>query len=116
MTFGKLIDRYLLEIMPELKHSTQTTNLSLLELHIRPKRGEYRLASIEAYEVEQWIKALHFGVPSKVRTRNMVGRLMDLAMLWKYLPPARNPMELIKIKGGTKRKKRLVITTPMHLR
>jgi integrase len=37
-------------------------------------------------------------------------------MLWEYLPLERNPMELIKVKGSTKRQKPIVIITPEQFR
>jgi integrase len=49
---------------------------------------------------------------SKVRARNMVSKLLDLAMLWEYIPVNRNPMELIRVKGSTKRQKQITIITP----
>jgi len=116
MTFGKLIDQYLLEKLPELKHSTQTTNISLIEKHIRPMWQDCRLQEIDAYAIEQWIGTLSFGPASKVRTRNTISRLLDLAMLWRYIPVGRNPMELVKIKGGSKRQKRIMILTPAQFR
>ena len=36
VTFGQIIDRYLEEELPCPRHSTQTTNKSLLEMHIDP--------------------------------------------------------------------------------
>jgi hypothetical protein len=39
VTFGQIIDRYLREGLPRLKHSTQTTNKSLIELHVQQKLG-----------------------------------------------------------------------------
>jgi integrase len=116
ITFGMVIDRYLKEELPTLRHSTQTTNKSLLELHIRPKWGEYRLPDISALEVKKWLDSLSFGSASKVRTRNAISRLLDLAMLWEYIPLHRNPMELVKVKGSTKRQKAIVIITPDQFR
>ena len=42
----------------------------------------------------------------------MLSKLMDLAMLWEYIPVGRNPMELVRVKGSTKRQKEIVILTP----
>ena len=46
----------------------------------------------------------------------MVSKLLDLAMLWEYIPVGRNPMQLVKVKGSTKRKKKLVIITPVQFK
>jgi integrase len=44
----------------------------------------------------------------------MISKLLDLAMLWEYLPVQRNPMELVRVKGSTKRQKPIVIITPQQ--
>ena len=41
--------------------------------------------------------------------------LFDRAMFWGYLPIARNPMELVKIKGGTRRSSRPNVLSPEQL-
>ena len=63
------------------------------------------MADVTAMAVKQWLDKLPFGAASKARTRNMVSKLLDLAMLWEYIPVGRNPMELVRVKGSTKRQK-----------
>lgn len=109
---GTIIDRYMLEEFPALRHSTQTTNRSLVDLHIRPKWQDARLADVSAMEVKRWLDTLPFGAASKARTRNMLSKFLDLAMLWEYIPVGRNPMELVRVKGSTKRHKQIVIISP----
>jgi len=116
VTLGQVIDRYLLEVFPQLRHSTQDTDRSMLETHIRPKWGEHRLPDVKAYAVQQWLETLTFGPASKKRAKGMIGRLLDRAMLWEYIPVERNPMELIKVKGAGKRVKKLIIITPAQLK
>jgi hypothetical protein len=50
-TFGQLIGRYLAEEFQNLRHSTQATNRSLIEMYIRPKWKDYRLREIKALGV-----------------------------------------------------------------
>ena len=95
LRFAEVIDRYLLEGLPHLKHSTQMTNTSLIELYVRQQWGEYSPADIEALEVKQLLDSLPVGAASKARARNMISKLLDLSMLWKYIPVARNPMQLL---------------------
>jgi hypothetical protein len=40
---GTVIDRYIKEEFPSLRHSTQTTNKSLIDLHIRPRWQDVRI-------------------------------------------------------------------------
>jgi integrase len=42
-TLGTIIDRYMAEDFTTLRHSTQTTNKSLIYLHIKPKWEDVRL-------------------------------------------------------------------------
>jgi integrase len=111
-TLGAIIDRYMLEEFTALRHSTQTTNKSLIDLHIKPKWQDVRLADVTAISVKQWLDGLKFGAASKARARNMISKLLDLAMLWEYIPVNRNPMELVRVKGSTKRQKQITIISP----
>jgi len=115
-TLGTVIDRYMLEEFPSLRHSTQTTNQSLLELHIKPRWGDVKLSNVTAMAVKKWLDTLPFGAASKTRTRNMISKLLDLAMLWEYVPVGRNPMQLVKVKGSTKRQKAITVITPEQFR
>jgi hypothetical protein len=96
-TFGDLISRYLKDELPKLKLSTQSTNLSMANLHVPPQWEDHRISDIDSYSVDEWLTSLSFGQASKVRARNMVKRLFDLAMLWKYIPFSRNQMDLVKV-------------------
>ena len=42
-TMGTVIDRYIKEEFPSLRHSTQTTNKSLIDLYIRPRGQDVRI-------------------------------------------------------------------------
>ena len=115
-TIGTVADRYMAEEFPALRHSTQTTNRSLIDLHIRPRWADVRLGDVTAGSVKQWLDTLPFGAASKARTRNMLSKFLDLAMLWEYIPVGRNPMELVRVKGSTKRQKRITIISPQQFR
>ncbi len=47
-TLGTIIDRYMAEDFLALRHSTQTTNTSLINLHIKPRWKHVRLADVTA--------------------------------------------------------------------
>jgi hypothetical protein len=64
-TLGTIIDRYMVEEFPTSRHSTQTTNKSLIDLDIRPKWQDMRLADVTALAVKQWMEKLPFGAASK---------------------------------------------------
>src|SRR4051794_22315521 len=57
VSFGALIDRFLIEELPE-RHSTRIGYQYNLKNHIRPRWGDYRIDQIRAFAVEQWLKSL----------------------------------------------------------
>jgi integrase len=110
-TLGTIIERYYRDELPSLRHTTQQTNKSLINLHILPAFGAVKLTDITALLIKSWLDKQKFGAASKARARNLISKLLDLAMLWEYIPVARNPMQLVKVKGSTKRQKKLTILT-----
>lgn len=116
-TLSTVIDRYFKEELPDLAHSTQQTNRSLLQLWIRPHWGDKRPADVDPMEFDQWLKKrVSFGAASKARARNIMSVLLRLSMLWKYMPQGQNPMQLVRVKGSTKRQKKLLVITPAQLK
>jgi integrase len=66
---------------------------------------------VKPYEVEQWLKGIPRSPKTKSHIRGMMHLLFEHAMKSEMITCQRNPMELVKIKGVTKRtRKRLVIT------
>jgi hypothetical protein len=64
-TLGTIIDRYMAEDFVALRDSTQTTNKSLIDLHIRPRWEHVRLGDVNALAVKQWLDKLPFGAAIK---------------------------------------------------
>jgi integrase len=116
VTFGDIVAKYVKDELPKLKHSTQTTNRSLLEKHIKPKWQDSRLPDVTALAVKEWLDTLPFGPASKARARNAIKMMLDLAMLWEYMPVAVNPMTLVKVKGSSKRQKPVTILTQAQVK
>lgn len=103
VTFNALLDRYLAEEMPPRK-STRDSYASLIKNHLRPRRGEYLLPDIRPSELHSWFQSRDLAPVSKGHVRSLMHQLFDLAALWEYLPlERRNPIDLVKIMGVTKR-------------
>jgi integrase len=77
--------------------------------------------------VQQWLEGLtvshrvkgkktNLSVPMAAKTKGHIKqfmhRLFEKAMLWEFLSPTRNPIDLIDLRGVTKRKKKPLILTP----
>ena len=92
--------------------STAAGYRSYLKKHVRPRWGDTPLAEIKALEISEWLKSL----PLSPKTRGHVGALLHLlferAMLWDLMDVQRNPMELVKLKGTSKRLKRPQVLAP----
>ena len=126
-TLGLIIDKFSTEerleeivtqppgealILDGFSWSTAAGYRSYLKRHVRPKWGNTPVAEIKALEISEWLKSL----PLSPKTRGHVGALLHLllekAMLWGLMEVQRNPMELVKLKGTSKRQKKPQILTP----
>jgi hypothetical protein len=110
-TFGALLDRYIAEEMPSRK-SSRDSYLSIIKNHLRPRWENMVLSDIKPALIHTWFQSLKLQSVSKGHVRSLMRRLFELATLWKYLPiERRNPVEIVKIKGVTKRAKEPVVIT-----
>jgi integrase len=99
-----LIEQYRAEKMPQ-RISTKHSYDAWLSNHIVPKWGECLIADVQARPVELWLQSLKLAPKSRVAIRGMLSILWDFAMWRGDIPVQRNPIELVTIKGGTKRTK-----------
>ena len=58
VTFGGLLDRYVTEELPYLRHSTGESYASYIKNHVKPKWGDHPIAEVKPYAVEQWLRPL----------------------------------------------------------
>ena len=112
VTFETLADRYIREAMPE-RFSTRVSYLSMLNTHLKPRWANQSLADMadNPFTIEQWLTSLLLANKTKAHLKALLHRLFEYAMKWKLLALQRNPIELVEIKGGTKRVKRPRILT-----
>ena len=62
--------------------------------------------------VQEWLRDLALAPKSKSHIKALMHRLFEKAMLWELLPFGRNPMDLVHVKGISKRTKKLVVLDP----
>jgi integrase len=125
-TFGTVLDKFitdehLKEIKAQrpgetvddgLKFSTTVGYLSVIKVHLRPSWSKVLLTDIKPLAVQEWLKGLNLSPKTKQNIKAAFHRMLELAMLWELLPAQRNPLSLVEIKGGTRRKRKKVILTP----
>jgi len=101
-TVNTLVEHYRLEKMPKRVMTRQGYN-TWLNHYIVPTWGGSTLKDLQARPVDLWLQSLPLAPKSKVHIRGLVRVLWDYAMWRGDVPLQRNPMELVTIKGASKR-------------
>jgi integrase len=112
ITIGALADRYIEEYLPELAKSTRDTWEGVINLHIKPRWGTVPALAVKPMAVDEWLKSLPLSASSKGRARRLLKQLIDKAMYWELIPIVTNPVKLAKVRGVTKRTKKIILLTP----
>jgi integrase len=102
VSIKQLVEQYRAERMP-MRSDTRRAYEVWLKNHILPRWGDCELSELQARVVELWIGSLPLAPKSKVHIRGVISILWDYAMWRGDAPTQRNPMELVRIKSGTKR-------------
>jgi len=102
VTVNALVESYRAEKMPQ-RASTRSGYDSWLENHIVPQWGTAPLSDVQARPVELWLTSLDLSPKSKSHIRGLLHTLWDFAMWRGDVTVQRNPMELVTVKGCTKR-------------
>ena len=103
-TVNTLIEQYRAEKMPK-RADTRRAYEVWLRNHILPRWGDCPLTELQARPVELWLESLPLAPKSKAHIRGVISILSDFAMWRDHMLMQRNPMELVTIKGATKRRR-----------
>ena len=101
-TVRTLVEEYRREKMPK-RVDTRRSYEVWLKNYILAKWGDCDLSAMQARPIELWLQSLELSAKSKVHIRGLVRILWDFSMWRGETPTQRNPMELVTIKGATKR-------------
>jgi len=104
-TVRELAQRYQSERMPS-RSETSRVYCSWLRNHILPQWGDTSVADIQPRSVELWLRQLDLSPKSRSHVRNLLRALIEFAMWSGVLEVARNPIDLVVVKGATKRIRR----------
>jgi integrase len=102
ISVSTLVQLYRGEKMPR-RYSTSRSYESWLKNHILPRWGESQVTQMQARPVELWLQSLPVAPRSKAHVRGMLRILWEYAMWRGNVPTQRNPIELVTVKGATKR-------------
>lgn len=106
-----LIHEYETTQMPK-RHSTAKAYRAYLRNRIEPRWGAERVAEIRPLAAKLWLEQLDLKPRTKFHIRGLMRILFDFAMLNGDIDLARNPMDLVKLRGATRRAKRPRILSP----
>lgn len=91
--------------------STAYGYLSMLRVHIRPRWGGSPISEVKPALVQQWLRDMDAAPKTKGHIKALLHQLFEKAMLWELIPIDRNPMQLVHIRGISKRAKKPVVLT-----
>jgi integrase len=125
-TFDAVLDRYiederLLEIKQlrpgdrsaaegGLSYATVSSYLSVIK-QVRQKWGSTRLTRIKPVQVQEWLRQMDVAPKTKGHVKALMHRLYEKAMLWELVEWQRNPMQLVEVKGISKRRRKPIVLT-----
>jgi len=101
-TVRALAERYERERLPS-RYSTARMYRNWLRNHILPKWGDLPVTEIQPRPIELWLRELRLSPKSKSHIRGVLHLLMEFAMWSGALEISRNPIDLVVVKGATKR-------------
>ena len=107
--FGAVISRYEQEEMPE-RYSTKTAYQSYIKNQIRPRWANTALGAIRPMAVEDWLKNLALAPKTKSHVRSLMHTIFQCAERWELID--KNPIKLVRVRGGTKRLKTPRVLAP----
>lgn len=130
-TFGIVIERFMREerirdilkqkpgvttITDGISYSTARGYRSYIICYIEPKWDRVPITDVKPLEVAEWLKSLPLSPKTCGQIRALMHLLFERAMLWGLIEIERNPIEVVKIRGVSKRQKRPLILPPEKFR
>jgi len=109
--FGAVIARYEQEEMPE-RYSTRSAYQSYIKNQIKPRWAQTPMSAVKPMAVEDWLKHLDLAPKTKSHVRGLMHTIFQCAERWELTE--KNPIKLVRVKGGTKRLKTPRVLTPQQ--
>jgi len=101
-TVRALVNEFRSEKMSE-RFSTQVGYDAWFNNHILLRWGQGNITAVQPRPVELWLRTLPLSPKSKVHIGGLLRALWEYSMWRGEIPTQRNPMELVTIKGASKR-------------
>jgi integrase len=102
LTVNTLVEQYRKEKMPT-RLDTNRGYESWISVHILPKWGQCLITDLQARPVEVWLDSLALAPKSRTHIRGILSSLWKFAMWKQDIPMQVNPIDLVTVKGASKR-------------
>jgi integrase len=107
--FGALIARYEQEEMPE-RYSKSGASKSYINNQIGPRWADTPMSAVKPMAVEDWLSSLVLAPKTKSHVRSLMHTIVQCAERWELIE--KNPIKVVRVKGGTKRLKTPRVLAP----
>jgi integrase len=104
-TVAALVEQYRAEKMPT-RYSTRRGYDVYLRHRILPQWGTCPITTVQARPVDLWLQSLTLAPKTKAEIRGLLRIVWEFAMWRGDVPTQRNPMELVTVKGASKRRRK----------
>jgi integrase len=94
-----------------LAYSTAAGYTSYINRHIRPRWEKTPLSQMRPLDVADWLRSLPLAPKTQAHIKRVLHLLFERAMLWGLVDVQRNPLEVARIKNGTRRQKPIITLT-----
>jgi integrase len=95
-----------------ISYSTAAGYRSYIKNHIEPKWARVPLSAVKALEITYWLNSLELSPKTRGQVRAVMHLLFEKAMLWELIDLQRNPVELVKLRGTSRRTRKPQILAP----
>jgi integrase len=95
-----------------ISYSTAAGYRSYIKNHIEPKWARVPLAAVKPLEITHWLNSLELSPKTRGQVRALIHLLFEKAMLWELIDLQRNPVELVKLRGTSRRTRKPQILAP----
>ena len=95
-----------------ISYSTAAGYRSYIKNHIEPKWARVPLSAVKALEITHWLNSLDLSPKTRGQVRALIHLLFEKAMLWELIDLQRNPVELVRLRGTSRRTRKPLVLDP----
>jgi integrase len=95
-----------------ISYSTAAGYRSYIKNHIEPMWAHTPLTAVKALQIVDWLNSLSLSPKTRGQVRALMHLLFEKAMLWELIELQRNPLELVRLRGTSRRQRKPQILAP----